>query len=61
MIYLHELLDVQPGMIDEYADAAANHLVAGWNRYCKTVAFSRMPFDTVKASPYGNSERRLSL
>jgi len=39
MIYLHELLDVQPGMIDEYIEAGANHLVAGWNRYVKTVGF----------------------
>ena len=44
MIYLHELLDVQPGMIDEYIDAAANHLVAGWNRYVKTVGFFKNAF-----------------
>lgn len=44
MIYLHELLDVQPGMIDEYTDAAANHLVAGWNRYVKTVGFFKNAF-----------------
>ena len=44
MIYLHELLDVQPGMIDEYVDAGANHLVAGWNRYVKTVGFFKNAF-----------------
>ncbi len=44
MIYLHELLDVQPGMIDEYVDAAANHLVVGWNRYVKTVGFFKNAF-----------------
>ncbi len=44
MIYLHELLNVQPGMIDEYIDAAANHLVAGWNRYVKTVGFFKNAF-----------------
>lgn len=44
MIYLHELLDVQPGVIDEYVDAAANHLIAGWNRYVKTVGFFKNAF-----------------
>jgi hypothetical protein len=44
MIYLHELLDVQPGMIDEYVDAAANHLIAGWSRYVKTVGFFKNAF-----------------
>jgi hypothetical protein len=44
MLYLHELLDVQPGMIDEYVDAAANHLIAGWNRYVKTVGFFKNAF-----------------
>jgi len=44
MIYLHELLDVQPGMIDEYVEAAANHLIAGWNRYVKTVGFFKNAF-----------------
>jgi hypothetical protein len=44
MLYLHELLDVQPGMIDEYIDAAANHLIAGWNRYVKTVGFFKNAF-----------------
>ena len=39
MIYLHELLDVQPGMIDEYIEAGDHHLIAGWNRYVKTVGF----------------------
>jgi hypothetical protein len=39
MLCLHEVLDVQPGMNDEYVDAAAAHLIAGWNRYVKTVGF----------------------
>ncbi len=44
MLYLHELLDVQPGMIDEYIDAAENHLISGWNRYVKTVGFFKNAF-----------------
>ena len=39
MIYLQEILDVQPGMVDEYQQASADHLIAGWNRYVKTVGF----------------------
>ena len=39
MLYLQEILDVQPGMVDEYQQASADHLIAGWNRYVKTVGF----------------------
>jgi len=44
MLYLQEILNVQPGMIDEYVDAAANHLIAGWNRYVTTVGFFKNAF-----------------
>lgn len=44
MIYLQEILDVQPGMIDEYVDACADHLIAGWNRYVKTTGFFKNAF-----------------
>jgi hypothetical protein len=43
-IHLHGLLDVPPGMIDEYVDAAASHVTAGWKRYVKTVGFLKNAF-----------------
>jgi len=44
MLYLQEILDVQPGMVDEYMDACATHLITGWNRYVTTTGFFKNAF-----------------
>jgi len=44
MLYLQEILDVQPGMVDQYMDACATHLIAGWNRYVTTTGFFKNAF-----------------